>query len=194
MLAKKECEIGPHETRLELSKKMSHIGAELMLTVLQDLSTYMDSRQPQPEGHFKLAPKISREMFEITWEKKTALEVYNQWRALSDMGKLYSFWAKTGSIVRLERASMIPSDLMEKISSTYPDSQAGRVVSLRTKSVPRIIAVKCAQGWISFQKFSYSSKKAMNVQDFYSGFIAPCKNGGVYFCTDEQRHPSKLSL
>ena len=47
------------------------------------------------------APKLTKKSFEIIWQDRTAQEVYNQWRALSDLGKLYSIWQDSEVLVHL---------------------------------------------------------------------------------------------
>ena len=48
-----------------------------------------------------LAPKLTKKSFEVIWQDRTAQQVYNQWRAFSDLGKLYSIWQDSGVLVHL---------------------------------------------------------------------------------------------
>jgi hypothetical protein len=47
----------------------------------------------------------------VIWQHQTAQEVYNQWRALSDLGKLYSIWQDSGVMVHL--GDIVPPDIVE---------------------------------------------------------------------------------
>ncbi len=49
MLAVERVEIGPYETRLDLEKRLAVIGANLMITVIQDLNSFRKNSLTQNE-------------------------------------------------------------------------------------------------------------------------------------------------
>jgi hypothetical protein len=61
---------------------------------------------------------LTKKSFEIIWQDRTAAEVYNQWRALADLGKLYSIWQDSGVLVHL--GDIVHPDIVEsfKINET----------------------------------------------------------------------------
>ena len=173
ILAIEECCIEPYETKKELSLKMSNIGSKLLLRVLKDLPKYMALKKPQPLEGVSYAPKITKDMFELKWEEKTAQEIYNQFRALSDTSKLYSYWKNTSTIVRFEDA-LSPRTIKSEITNFSvedEDSVPGQVIPKMTKKHGKLICIKCVEGWITFRKFYYGQRGVMNSADFYNGFL-----------------------
>lgn len=164
---------------------MSHIGADLMLRVIQDYPIFEAKKRPQPEEGVSHSPKITKDMFEILWNEKTAQQVYNQWRALGETSNLFSYFSKTNALVKLEDISLPSAEIQEhldRINSANP----GQIVSLKKKGIGRFIGVKCVDGWICFQKFSNAGKKYMGVTDFHNGFIARFKNESQYFVSSRE--------
>ncbi len=185
VLAMKECSIEPDETRSGLSAKMARIGADLMLKVIQDLPHYLSHKVPQTNDSSEIsyAPKISKDMFEIGWTQKNAVQIHNQFRALGDISKLYSFWKPSQVKVRFDQA-ISPDQLLQEgfsLDQKYPESKPGQVVLEIARSFAnsskkrRFLCIKCAQGWIAFDQINYGAKK-MTGSDFYSGYIANDKS------------------
>ena len=61
MLAVERVEIGPDETRLDLEKRLAVIGANLMITVIQDLNKFRKNSLTQNEENVT----YGKEMFAI---------------------------------------------------------------------------------------------------------------------------------
>lgn len=117
-------------------------------------------------------------MLEIHWSKKTSTQVYNQYRALADISKLYSFWKGSSEKVRFDNI-VHPDNLNEQwLHERYPDHQPGEAVSVKKKGHERLICIKCAQGWVAFKSFYYGPRKHMTASDFYSGFMSSQISGG----------------
>lgn len=149
------------------------MGAELMIRVLRDLEGHDKNKVDQPQEGISYAPKIVKSDFEIKWTEKSAEDVYNQSRALADMGKLYSFWKDT--IVRFEKP-LQPSSLENLcLDDKYPNYSPGQVISVK-QGKTRLVCIKCLQGWISFERFFYDKRKVMTASDFYSGFMSNNKS------------------
>ena len=175
MLASEECPIEQDETSQELSIKMANIGSELLIKVLNDLPKHMETKKTQPSEGVTYAPKITKDMFEIRWEEKSAQEIYNQYRALQNFhnsSKLYSYWKDTQTIVRFDE--VLPPDMLKnlvKLSDNDEKSVPGQVISKKVKNHGRILCIKCANGWIAFKRIYYGQRKVMNMSDFYNGFL-----------------------
>jgi hypothetical protein len=73
---------------------------------------------------------LTKKSFEIIWQDCTSRQVYDQWRALSDLGKLYSFWQNTGVLVHL--ADIVHPDVLDslKIEESLPGEAIEPGVSL----------------------------------------------------------------
>merc|ERR1719270_1523743 len=184
IFATEECIIEPDETSSELSVKMANIGANLLLKVLEDLPKYTASKRSQPQDNITYAPKITKDMLEIKWEKKTAKEVYNQFRALSHISKLYSYWKESKTIVRFENP-IPPNILDELIRKEDENSVPGQVMSLKNKTHGRIVFIKCKKGWIAFRNIYYGQRKVMTMSDFYNGFFHQQKSDKLLFSSSD---------
>jgi methionyl-tRNA formyltransferase len=75
-------DIDANETTTELLQRLSLIGAEMTLQVLEMIK---DGKEPTPQqlSTATLAPKISKNDGKIQWQA-TALQIYNLFRALKD--------------------------------------------------------------------------------------------------------------
>jgi len=172
ILATEECCIEPDETSKELSVKMADIGSNLLLKVLKDLPVYTTSKKSQPIEGITYAPKITKDMFEIKWKEKTAQEVYNQFRALGNISKLYSYWKNTETIVRFDNP--LPPSNISDVDYSAEDLEfcvPGQVVSKKTKKHGRLVCIRCKSGWIAFRKIYYGQRKVMSMSDFHNGFL-----------------------
>ena len=70
-------------------------------------------------------------MFEIHWDRKTAKQVYDQYRALGDIAKLYSFWQNTNEKVKM--IDILPPNREDDFTfdNKYPNSEPGQVVTFK---------------------------------------------------------------
>ena len=118
------------------------------------------------------APRITKDMFQIEWSQKSATEVFNQFRALSDISKLHSYWQDTGETVRFD-SIVHPSELqaydLEKLA---PNAEPGQAFSFKRKGKGRYLCIKCRKGWVAFKDFYYGPRKIMSPSDFYAGFMS----------------------
>ncbi len=76
MILKEEVEIGEDETTGELWDRLSLIGGELLVKTLKEIENGTAPREKQGED-FSIAPMLEKEMSEINWEEKNALEIKN---------------------------------------------------------------------------------------------------------------------
>ena len=127
---------------------------------------------------------MTKSDFEVIWQDRTSRQVYDQWRALSDLGKLYSYWQDTG--VRVHLADLVHPDIVGSLNIEGANAsevfEPGRTLRIRNKK-DRFICVKCKSGWVSFRKFYYGPKKVMLANDFFNGFISKQRDKSLFFVT-----------
>jgi len=124
------------------------------------------------------APKLTKKSFEIIWQDSTSRDVYNQWRALADLGKLYSYWQDSGVLVHL--ADMVHPDIVDSLNLDDASSEPGQTISVKRKK-ERYICVKCKSGRVAFRKFFYGPKKVMSSHDFFNGYISRNRDRKLFF-------------
>lgn len=89
LLVQKKTEIKAEETAPELSRRLAEIGARLLVEALPD---YLAGKvKPAPQRHelATLCKIFKRDDGEIDWSR-SAVEIYNQWRALQPWPGVFS--------------------------------------------------------------------------------------------------------
>ena len=69
MLLKASVEIGPHETCGELTERLSHVGAALLIETLRALEAGTLERIPQDHSQMTYDPMLKKEMGIVDWTK-----------------------------------------------------------------------------------------------------------------------------
>lgn len=160
ILAQRDCPIGPDETAGELAKKLSRLGAELLLETLDGLEEGTLMPVPQSEAVASPAPKLKKEDLFIRWDRP-AIEVHNQIRAFSPAP---GAWGKLGgAIVKIYRSRVLPSTALSKKNTSdrpgswfYFDDRAG-------------LAVSCQEGEVELLELSKEGRKKLTGPEFARG-------------------------
>jgi methionyl-tRNA formyltransferase len=82
ILLQQEVPISLHTTTGELTAELSEIGAKLLIRTLDGLQKETVRPIPQDEKGVSWAPRITKEMAEISWHKR-ALDIHNQIRGMN---------------------------------------------------------------------------------------------------------------
>ena len=89
MILKEEIEIGEDETTGEVWKKLSKIGANLLVKTLKQIEDGTAPRIPQ-SSDFSMAPMLEKDMSKIDWKNKNAKQIKNLVRGLNPIMGTYS--------------------------------------------------------------------------------------------------------
>ena len=90
MILKEVVDIGEDETTGELWERLSKIGGKLLVNTLKLIESGNAPREKQSED-FTVAPMLSKEIAQIDWKNKTALEIKNLIRGLNPIMGAYTF-------------------------------------------------------------------------------------------------------
>jgi methionyl-tRNA formyltransferase len=101
MLLKKEVPIEDDDTAETLSKKLSAVGAELLVETIKHLKEGTLRRTPQDASLATMAPMLTKEMGKIDWSMK-AQEINNLIRGLIPWPTAYT--SMGGKMVKIYRA------------------------------------------------------------------------------------------
>ena len=153
----------------------------------------------QDEAQVTSAPKISKDMGEVHWEKLTMEEIYARHRAIGAKacnptpGASKSFANQsppmqvplrtTYNNKRVQLVTLLDpmtDSHRHVIPSTLPDAPPG-TIHIR-KNDPHL-HVKCADGWIGCTKLKFETRDAFEMKDFYNGYQP--KSGKSRFCVAE---------
>ena len=149
MLLKEEIEIDDNITYGDLEKKMSELGAKLIMEYLEK----KDSITPQKQSdNFTLAPKLNKEETKINW-KTSAKKIHNLVRALMPAPKAY----------------FIHNDMQIKVLKTSiinetTDKPAGTILT-------RDLQIACENGTIiKIEELQKSGGNPMTTKEFINGY------------------------
>ncbi|MBI3358536.1 MAG: methionyl-tRNA formyltransferase, partial [Nitrospirae bacterium] len=81
ILLQQEVGIGHSETAPELSLRLSHIGAKVLVETIKQIKTGQLLSTPQPSGSVTFAPLLKKEDGYIRWWE-SAEEIFNRWRGV----------------------------------------------------------------------------------------------------------------
>lgn len=91
MLLKREIDIGPEENALELSPRLAHAGAALLIQTLAGLETGTIKPQPQDNSQATLAPILKKEDGLIDWNWP-ARKIFNRSRGFLPWPGAYTYF------------------------------------------------------------------------------------------------------
>ena len=143
--------IGPEETAADLHDRLSALGAQMIVAVLDNLAAH--PLTPQPEDGVTYAAKIDKAEARIDWTRP-AVQVDRQIRGLSPFP---GAWTLAGG----ERLKLLRSRLAEG------QGEAGQVLHGLT--------VACGQGAVEVLEAQREGKKPVPVSELLRGFVPPAR-------------------
>lgn len=145
-------EIDENETSAELFDRLSNIGADALIKVLDDIDYYRDNAVSQPETDFGYASKITKELSPVIWNK-SAQDIHNQVRGLQT-------WPCAST--KLNGKNL-------KIHKTVLSSKTGNI-SGEIVDNNGVITVCCGNGkCLDITELQLDGKKRMDVKSFLAG-------------------------
>ena len=159
ILLQKKIDLDENETAGSLHDKMMHIGADLLLQTIHQLSEgkfeEIDQSSASPSNEMlHQAPKIFTETCEIKWDKNVE-EVYNLIRGLSPYPTAFTFL--NGKKLKIFKAE-------KELNNKVP--KPGEMVTDRKS----FLKFSASDGFISLKEIQLEGKKKMPVEDFLRGW------------------------
>jgi methionyl-tRNA formyltransferase len=160
------------ETYGELSERLSHLGADLIVQALGLLQSGTYTLTPQSEEGVGVVRKINKEQAKIDFSKPVA-EVINLIRGMNPAPVAYAVSeGNSFNVYRAERAVLTAEE--EEICKT---AVFGEVLTDKPK---RGLLVKCQDGAVKLTEVQASGGKRMSGGDFLNG--RKVKKGQVFVC------------
>ena len=185
VLAKEEVQLGPDILRKELTAHLAESGSNLLMKVLRDFVKYSAEAQSQSSEGVTHAPLVTRSMAEVNFEVLDSKQVYDLWRAVSDLAKLHAIYSETKTEVRL--VTCYPPSTTASTNQLDRDAEPGSIQFLKLGKKQKYLCVKCREGWAAFSGIYYGKRKEMNPTDFYNGYLS--KPGQHTFVHSSKMHP-----
>jgi len=151
MLLKAETEIGPDENAIELGRRLSAMGAELLVRTLDGLAAGTIAGEKQDNDQATYAPLLKKEDGAVDWSR-SAQELHNRVRGLQPWPGAYT--AFRGQTLHLWRTRVVES----------PGTAApGAVLSTRP------LVVQCGSGCLEMLEVQMEGRKRVPAADFANG-------------------------
>uniref|UniRef100_A0A182XJX3 Methionyl-tRNA formyltransferase, mitochondrial n=1 Tax=Anopheles quadriannulatus TaxID=34691 RepID=A0A182XJX3_ANOQN len=157
----------------ELHDRLAAIGADCLVTCIEDLEGYYQRLTVQNDAEATYAPKIDPKFAEIRWHQATAVSVYDRYRALYGLRPLLTSFG--GELVKLFKLSF-------DSTQPVPAVPADRPGQLEYSKRSRQLLVRCGDGRaLELLQLSVGGKKTLSGQDFYNGFLSKVNRSDRYF-------------
>ncbi len=151
MLARKEVEIKYEETSIELSEKLSWVGADLLMETIDKLERNKLKLLKQNDADATYAPMIKKDLGKINWEKK-AEEIRNLIRGTQPWPG--SFTSLNNKILKIF-----------KVSVSNKNGKPGEVL----QSKPGTLTIGTGEGSLDVLELQLEGSKRINTEDFLRG-------------------------
>jgi methionyl-tRNA formyltransferase len=154
MFARAVRAIQPDETSDVLERDLSNLGADLLLTVLDQIAGGTAQEEPQDESQATYAAKITREDARIDWTQPAAA-IHNRVRGLYP-------WPHASTYLDGERLIVLTSALDPGVTTAAP----GTIVEVARDA----IVVSAGDGQrVSLLQIQPEGRRPMRVRDFLAG-------------------------
>lgn len=153
VFVQEEVEINPDETAGELAERLSRLGADLLVQVLDQMETTGLAPAPQDDSLATFAPKLTPELEAVDWTNN-APDIANLIRGLSPAPGAHSTFR--GNRLKLLRARFI-----EGVTG-----EPGMVVEVRKREGPVVAA---PGGGVLLTELQPAGKRPMSGKDFCNG-------------------------
>ncbi len=136
----------------ELYEKLSHLGAQLLITTLKNIEAGAAKRKKQDESESSYYPPLSKELGRIDWNKP-AFDIYNLIRALDPVMGTYTYAGEDA--VKIWSANVLPGT-----------AEPGQFLSANDKEG---LVVGTGGGLLRVLSMQAPGTKRMSPEEFFRG-------------------------
>lgn len=153
MLLKAETEIGLEENAIELGRRLSTMGADLLVEALDGLTAGRITPEKQDNAQATYAPLLKKEDGLIDWALSAA-EIHNRIRGLQPWPGAYT--TLRGQTLHIWKA---------RVAQAGPEGtrQPGSIVG------PKPLTVACGSGALELQELQLEGRKRLGAAEFSNG-------------------------
>lgn len=180
IILREQCRISDTDTAGDLHDRLMDLGAK---AVVQTVEAIIDGHVElkfqksyiQGDEVLKPAPKLTKELCHIVWDRKTK-DIYNLIRGLSPYPGAYTELVKDDKTLQLKiyaGEKLTPEQLGTLLAGTGKTEAGSMAPGSILSDGKSWLAVTTADGAISLTDLQAAGKKRMNVRDFLAGFREP---------------------
>lgn len=162
IITQRELEIGEDEDAASLSRRLSLLGAELLIQTLERIESNDVRFTPQDESKASYAPKLKKENGLIDW-KKDAVSIKNLVRGLQPWPSAYTYL--DGKLLKILEVS---------VSAGVKDEVCGSII----QSSEEGISVACGEGAVLVKRLQLEGKRPLTAAEFLRG--RPLAKGTIF--------------
>ena len=151
MLSKVETEIGPEENAMEVGRRLSAMGADLLVETLAALAAGKIVPEKQDDSQATHAPLLKKEDGLIDWSRPAA-EIHNRIRGLQPWPGAYTNFR--GQTLHIWKA---------KLAGAVPDRPPGSILSVK----PLVVA--CGSLTLEVLELQLEGRKRLAAAEFANG-------------------------
>ena len=164
MILKESVDIGEDETTGELWERLSSLGGKMLVDTLKLIEEGKAPREKQSDD-FTMAPMLSKEMAEINWNEKSALEIKNLVRGLNPIMGAYTYI--NDKKLKLWKVNIIDFDEFEsKYNLDTKNIKLGNIILANDKQG---LFLKAKDGVLEVLEMQAEGSKKMNAKDYLRG-------------------------
>lgn len=154
ILLQEKIKIDQNDDVITLSKKLSDLGAKLLIEALKNISNIVPVKQDSTKATY--APQIEKKEGQISWDMK-AVEIYNRFRALKVWPGIFTVYK--GKILKIHDMELTEIYNCENV-------QNGTILEIDKNGI--FIKVDC--GVIKLKELQLEGGKKMSARDFVNGY------------------------
>lgn len=162
VLAQKATPLSSDENAGELEKRLSAMGAELLIDTLQLTETGTATYTKQDEHGVSFAPKLKKEHGLILWRQETQ-KIHNLIRGMTPSPGAYTYFLKSGSKEKIR--IIIQKTQIHDSPKTKPSLNPGMISEI----TPCGIHVATLDGAICIIQVQPEGKRSMDAQEYLRG-------------------------
>jgi methionyl-tRNA formyltransferase len=162
MFANAKRAIGPDDTSDAVERDLAHLGASLLVNVVDQLAAGTAREEPQDPARVTYAERLTKEEGLIEWARP-AIAIHNQVRGLHPWPHAYTFMDGARVIV-----------LRTRLTGDSLDARAGTVLAAGADGIQ---VAAGAGSVLAIESLQPEGKRPMSARDFLSGH--PLSAGAV---------------
>lgn len=164
MILKEEVSIGEDETTGELWERLSSLGGKILVDTLKLIEQGKAPRIKQSED-YTMAPMLNKEMAEIKWEEKTALEIKNLIRGLNPIMGACTYI--NNKKIKLWKVNVITfEEFKNKYNTNIENIELGNIIIANDKQG---LFLKAKDAVLEVIEMQAEGSKRMNAKDYLRG-------------------------
>jgi methionyl-tRNA formyltransferase len=154
VLLQQETPLGTTETYGQLHDHLANMGANLLITAIQQVIAGTALRQPQDLSTVTFAPRLTKEIGRIIWQQNCT-DIVNLIRGLCPAPAAYTFLE--GQALKVFTAEPKPGKRKEIPGTIGADTSCG-------------LSVAAADGYVILKEVQLAGKKRMIIDEFLRGY------------------------